>query len=184
MQDKRTNQQLIIISSKKQQLDWYQDDKLWRSFSVSTGKKGMGELEGSECTPRGWHRIYSRIGLDSPTNSVFVGRVWTGEIYDEALALAHPNRDWILTRILQLDGLEPGRNQDNPTSNATTQQLSVEVELPQRSIDSLRRYIYIHGTPDSTTLGIPGSRGCIRMRNSDIIELAENIEINTRVFIE
>ena len=160
-----TNEQFISISSQKQQLDFYRSDKLWRSYPVSTGKNGMGELMGSECTPRGWHRIHSRIGSVAPLNSVFVGRVWTGEIYDEALARANPGRDWILTRILQLDGLEPGRNQNG-------------------EVDSLKRYIYIHGTPDSTPLGIPGSRGCIRMRNQDIIELFNQVEINTRVFLE
>lgn len=160
-----TNEQFIYISSKKQQLDFYLKDRLLRSYSVSTGKNGMGELMGSECTPRGWHRIYSRIGLSSPENSVFVSRVWTGEMYDEAFAAANVGRDWILTRILQLDGLEPGRNQGG-------------------QVDSLQRYIYIHGTPDRTSLGVPGSRGCIRMRNKDIIELASQVEINTRVFLE
>ena len=101
----------------------------------------------------------------APVNSVFVARVWTHEIYDDALALANPSRDWILTRILQLDGLEPGRNQGG-------------------KVDSLQRMIYIHGTPDKTKLGIPGSKGCVRMRNQDIIELASQIEINARVFIE
>ncbi len=160
-----TNEQFIFISSKKQQLDFYQRDQLLHSYPVSTGKNGMGELMGSECTPRGWHRIYSCIGQSSPENSVFVSRVWTKEIYDETFAAAHPGRDWILTRILQLDGLEPGRNRGG-----------------QR--DSLQRYIYIHGTPDRTSLGFPGSRGCIRMRNKDIIELALQLEMNTRVFIE
>lgn len=160
-----TNEQFIYISSKKQQLDFYQGDMLLQSYSISTGKNGMGELMGSECTPRGWHRIYSHIGKETPVNSVFVSRVWTGEIYDEALALANPGRDWILTRIFQLVGIEPGRNQGG-------------------QLDSLQRYIYIHGTPDTTSLGVPGSRGCIRMRNKDIIELASQVEINTRVFLE
>ena len=178
------NDRFILVDAAAQKLYCYQQDVLIDTYVVSTGKNGLGERLGSGCTPRGWHAIHAVLGLDAPIHSVFVSRQRTGEIYSAAFAHANPGKDWILTRILQLDGLEPGRNQDNPTSNATTQQLSVEVELPQRSIDSLRRYIYIHGTPDSTTLGIPGSRGCIRMRNSDIIELAENIEINTRVFIE
>ena len=160
-----TNEQFIYISSKKQQLDFYLGNKLLQSYSVSTGKNGMGEQMGSEQTPRGWHRIHSQIGQLTPVNSVFVGRVWTGEIYDEALALANPGRDWILTRIFQLEGLEPGRNQGG-------------------EVDSLQRYIYIHGTPDTTLLGVPGSRGCIRMRNKDIIALALQLEISTRVLIE
>ena len=160
-----TNEQLIYISSEKQQLDFYQGENLLKSYSISTGKNGMGEQEGSECTPRGWHRIFSHIGADAPVNSVFIGRVWTGEIYDEDFAKANPGRDWILTRIMQLEGLEPGRNQGG-------------------NVDSLKRYIYIHGTPDSTKLGEPGSRGCIRMRNRDIIELFNKVKIGTRVFLE
>ena len=157
--------QLILISSQRQQLELYCNDTLFVSYPVSTGKNGMGELEGSECTPRGWHAIYSHIGLDAPVNSVFVGRVWTKEIYSDSLAQANPGRDWILTRIMQLEGLEPGRNRGG-------------------NVDSLQRWIYIHGTPDSTPLGIPGSRGCIRMRNTDIIALAEKVIIGTRVYIE
>ena len=171
MYDKRISQmnmskeQFIIISSKKQQLDFYCADKCVKSYAVSTGKNGMGETMGSECTPRGWHRIYSRIGVAAPVNSVFVGRGMTGEIYDETLAKENPGRDWILTRIMQLEGMEKGRNQGG-------------------GVDSLQRYIYLHGTPDTTNLGSPGSRGCIRMRNSDIIELFEKVEIGTRVFLE
>lgn len=163
-QDKVTNQHLSL-SSKTQRLDCYENDSLWRSFSISTGKNGMGELEGSGCTPRGWHTIYSKIGGDAPENAVFVSRVWTGEIYSPELALAHPGRDWILTRIIQLDGLEEGRNKGS-------------------NVDTLARYIYIHGTPDSTPLGIPGSKGCIRMRNHELIALFDWIEIGTTIFIE
>lgn len=158
-------QQLILISSQRQQLELFCNDTLFASYAVSTGKNGMGELQGSECTPRGWHAIYSHIGMDAPVNSVFVGRVWTGEIYSETLAQENPGRDWILTRIMQLDGLELGRNRGG-------------------NVDSLQRWIYIHGTPDSTPLGIPGSRGCIRMRNTDIIALAEKVTLGTRVYIE
>ena len=162
---KSIHEPFIYISSKKQQLDFYLNDKIVKSYIISTGKNGMGELLGSECTPRGWHSIYSKIGLDAPLNSVFVGRVWTGEIYSERLATENPGRDWILTRVLQLDGLEPGRNQGG-------------------EVDSLRRTIYIHGTPDTTKLGVPGSKGCIRMKNNDIIELTSLIQIGTRIYIE
>lgn len=143
----------------------FEKDVLYRSYPVSTGKNGLGEQRGSECTPRGWHRIHSKIGLDAAVNSVFVSRQWTGEIYSPELANQYPERDWILTRILQLDGLEPGRNKGN-------------------EVDSLQRFIYIHGTPDSTELGKPGSRGCIRMQNSDLIELANWVEIDTHICIE
>lgn len=159
-----TNTQFISISSQQQQLLCFQHDQLWKSYQISTGKNGMGEIKGSECTPRGWHAVYSRLGLEAVINSVFVGRRWTGEIYNEELSVVHPKRDWILTRILQLEGLEPGRNQGG-------------------EVDSLQRYIYIHGTPDKTPLGIAGSRGCIRMRNTDIVELADWAQLGTKVFI-
>lgn len=157
--------QFIFISAREQKIHCFEDDKPYKSYPVSTGKNGLGELEGSECTPRGWHRIHSRVGLDAAVNSVFVARQWTGEIYTEELAASFHGRDWILTRILQLDGLEEGRNKGG-------------------KVDSLQRYIYIHGTPDTTELGIPGSRGCIRMNNSDVIELANWVAIDTPVCIE
>ncbi|AHE67075.1 L,D-transpeptidase [Legionella oakridgensis] len=160
----QTNQ-LIIIVAQSQQMHCYEQDELFKTYPVSTGKNGLGEQQGSECTPRGWHRIHSIIGLENEVNSVFVGRLWTGEIYSSELAVKYPGRDWILTRILQLDGLEPGRNKGG-------------------NVDSLERYIYIHGTPDTTPLGIPGSRGCVRMHNQDIIELANWVKIDTRVCIE
>ena len=163
--NKYTETQSIIILSKEQLMHCYAGDVLYKTYPVSTGKNGMGELTGSERTPRGWHRIHSIIGLDQPINSVFVGRKWTGEYYSEELARQFPERDWILTRILQLDGLEHGLNKGG-------------------DVDSLQRYIYIHGTPDSTQLGMPGSHGCVRMCNSDIIELASWIKINVRVFIK
>ena len=157
--------QLIYIDSAKQVMNCFEQDTLWQTFPVSTGKKGMGEVMGSEQTPRGWFKIYSKIGLDAPVNSVFVSRVPTGEIYSEELAKNNPGRDWILTRILQLDGLEPGRNRGG-------------------EVDTLSRYIYIHGTPDSTAMGIPGSHGCIRLRNHDILLLSTWVCLDTMVFIE
>jgi hypothetical protein len=157
--------QFLFIAVKQQMMYCFKNDKPCQSYPISTGKNGLGEHQGSECTPRGWHRIHSRIGLCAPINSVFVCRQWTGEIYTEELAAKFPGRDWILSRILQLDGLEEGRNKGGV-------------------VDSLQRYIYIHGTPDSTELGKPGSRGCIRMRNSDLIELVDWVEIDTQVCIE
>jgi len=159
------NEQLIKVDTSKQMMHCYHDDVLHKSYSVSTGKNGLGELSGSECTPRGWHAIHRIIGLEQAVNSVFVSRQWTGEIYSAELAAQFPGRDWILTRIIQLEGLELGRNKGG-------------------DVDSLARYIYIHGTPDTTILGIPGSRGCVRMRNADIIELANWVRVGSRVFIE
>lgn len=165
MNHKTENNQLIIILAQLQLMHCYENDALHRTYSISTGKNGLGEQKGSECTPRGWHQIHSIIGENCVINSVFVARVWTGEIYSNELASQFPERDWILTRILQLDGLEVGRNKGG-------------------DVDSLARYIYIHGTPDTTPLGIPGSRGCVRMRNRDIIELSNWVEIGTKICIE
>lgn len=160
----KTNK-LIFISVKKQEMNCFEEDQLIFNYQVSTGKNGVGELINSEQTPRGWHKVHSIIGLENEADSVFVSRKWTGEIYSEEFAKNNPGRDWILTRILQLDGMEPGRNKGG-------------------DVDSLRRYIYIHGTPDSVQLGVPGSRGCIRMRNSDIICMANWATTNTLVYIE
>jgi lipoprotein-anchoring transpeptidase ErfK/SrfK len=143
-----------------------QDDAgrtLWRT-QVSTGRKGVGERNGSEQTPRGWHVIRAKIGAGLPADTVLVGRRPTGEVYTAALRAQYPQRDWILTRILWLSGLEPGRNR-----------------LGQ--VDTMRRYIYIHGCPDTDPMGVPGSHGCVKMRNSDIIDLYERVPVGTRVQI-
>ncbi len=140
------------------------DDAVWEA-PVSTARRGPGELRGSECTPRGWHVVRARIGAGCAPNTVFVGRRPTGEIYTPALRARHPERDWILTRILWLSGLEPGRNR-----------------LGQ--VDTMRRYIYIHGCPDEDPLGVPGSHGCIKMRNDDIIHLFDRVPAGTRVRID
>lgn len=161
----RNAKQLINVQVSTQEMNCFFHDELYRNYSISTAKNGVGEQKGSYCTPRGWHRIYRIIGHEHAINSVFVGRQWTGEIYSAALATQFPDRDWILTRILQLEGLEPGRNQGG-------------------EVDSLNRYIYIHGTPDNTPLGIPGSHGCIRMHNQDVIELANWATVDTLVYIE
>lgn len=158
-------EQLVIVKSEQQQLICYEGDSLFKQYLISTGKNGMGEKMHSECTPRGWHQVYSVIGLENKLNSVFVARKWTGEIHTPDLTLQYPERDWILTRIIQLDGLEPGRNRGG-------------------SVDTLKRYIYIHGTPETTQLGKPGSRGCVRMRNQDIIEFSKWIKIGTKIYIQ
>lgn len=134
-------------------------------FSISSALNGAGERRDSGCTPRGVHRIRAKIGADRPAGTVFVGRRPTGECYAPALAARYPQRDWILTRILWLCGCEPGINRLG-------------------DVDSQRRYIYIHGTPDSEAMGVPGSHGCIRMRNADIIWLFDRVPCGTRVLIK
>jgi lipoprotein-anchoring transpeptidase ErfK/SrfK len=135
-----------------------------RAHRVSTAAKGAGELSGSNCTPRGRHIIRAKIGAGAPLNTVFVGRRPTGEIWTPALAEQYPDRDWILTRILWLSGCEVGFNRLG-------------------DVDTMRRYIYIHGTPDTMELGKPGSIGCIRMRNADLVELFDLVPAGTPVEI-
>ena len=133
-------------------------------FAVSTAYKGSGQQKGSFCTPLGRHIVRARIGAGSPPNTVFVGRRPTGEIYSAELAARFPGRDWILTRILWLCGEEPGFNRGG-------------------QVDTMRRYVYIHGTPDNTEIGVPGSHGCIRMRNSDMVDLFDRVTVGTPVLI-
>jgi lipoprotein-anchoring transpeptidase ErfK/SrfK len=155
----------IHINIISQQIDLY-DDKgnLSKRYPVSTAKNGAGEQNGSFCTPRGRHIIRAKIGADRPLNTVFVERRPTGEIYDGALAARYPGRDWILTRILWLSGCERGFNRLG-------------------TVDTMRRAVYIHGTPDTVEMGIPGSHGCIRMRNADIVELFDLVPVLTPVNI-
>lgn len=126
------------------------------SYPVSTAANGVGELSGSYCTPRGRHVIRARIGDGQPVNAVFVKRRPTGEVYTPELGERYPLRDWILTRILWLSGCEPGFNRLG-------------------ECDTMRRYIYIHGTPDEVVLGRPGSHGCVRMCNKDLLELFDQV---------
>lgn len=135
-----------------------------KSYPVSTARNGPGEKQDSECTPRGRHVIAGKIGAGCVPNTVFVGRTPTGELYTPELRRQFPERDWIVTRILWLRGCEPGINQGGEQ-------------------DTYRRYIYIHGAPDDVSMGRPGSRGCIRMRNSDVVELFDLVETNTEVMI-
>ena len=155
----------IIIDLSKQQLSFAATDEqeplVW---PVSTARNGGGEKTDSLCTPRGHHVITERIGSGCEPNTVFTGRRPTGEIYTPDLGREHPGRDWILTRILWLQGLEDGMNRGG-------------------DCDTKARYIYIHGTPDETRLGVPGSRGCIRMSNRDIITLYDLVEVGTPVWI-
>jgi L,D-transpeptidase YbiS len=135
-----------------------------KTYSVSTAKNGAGEQRGSYQTPRGQHIVRAKIGALAPPNTVFVQRRPTGEFYAPELRAAFPERDWILTRIMWLSGLERGKNR-----------LGL--------VDTMQRYVYIHGTPDDVVMGVPGSKGCIRMRNADLIELFDLVPVGTRVNI-
>ncbi len=149
------SQTLVLRGARGQQL---------MRISVSTAKNGAGEGRGSECTPRGRHVIRAKIGAGAPINSVFVARRPTGEIYSPGLRALYPERDWILTRILWLSGLEPGRNRLG-------------------TVDTMWRYIYIHGAPDEDPMGIPSSHGCIKMRNTELLTLFDLVAPGTPVDI-
>lgn len=155
----------LRISLPSQTLDLLDDaDQSLRHWPVSTAANGSGERSGSYCTPRGRHVIRAKIGANAAENTVFVRRRPTGEILTPDLQAAHPDRDWILTRILWLSGCERGFNRLG-------------------EVDTMRRFIYIHGSPDDAQMGEPGSHGCIRMRNTDIIELFDLVPAGTPVEI-
>ena len=155
---------LIKIIGQEQKLIAYANGEVIKNYTIATSKFGFGEERDSYKTPRGWHEIKEKIGKNCPVNTVFVGRKPTGEIYTPELKLRFPNRDWILTRILWLSGLEAGKNLSG-------------------NIDTMQRYIYIHGTPDDVVLGVPSSHGCIRMHNEDLIELFDSVSAGAKVVI-
>lgn len=149
------NQQLTVFDA---------DGATLIKSKISTAKNGPGEHENSFCTPRGWHKIRAKIGDGMPVNTVFRARRPTGEIFSKELRETYPNRDWILTRILWLSGLEPGFNRFG-------------------RVDSMRRYIYIHGCPDDNPMGIQSSAGCVKVRNRVLLNLFDIVPIGTRVYI-
>lgn len=151
----------VLIDLAEQSLSLPKHNKF---YVISSGKNGIGEQENSGKTPRGWHKIALKFGQSAPKNAVFKARQETGEVYDEALAAQFPERDWILSRILWLSGLEENFNQGE-------------------GCDTFKRYIYIHGTPDTEPMGIAMSHGCIRMRNQDVIELFDLIPEQALVYI-
>jgi len=155
----------IEISIPRQQLSLLSDEgRELKRYTVSTSRNGPGEVRGSLCTPRGRHIVRAKIGAGCPLNTVFVERRSIGEIWTPDLGRRFPARDWILTRIMWLSGCEPGRNRLG-------------------EVDTMRRYIYIHGSPASVEMGKPGSIGCIRMRNADIVDLFDLTAVGTPVHI-
>ncbi len=163
-QMKQLPERYIRISISNQSIQLMDNDQIVFNAMIATAKNGAGENFGSECTPRGWHTIRAKIGAGCAENTVFIGRRPTGEIYSEKLKQEHPGRDWILTRIMWLSGLEVGFNRSGQQ-------------------DSMRRFIYIHGCPDEHLMGIPSSHGCIKMRNSKVIQLFDQIETGISVVI-
>jgi L,D-transpeptidase YbiS len=154
----------IRIDAAKQELTLLEGDKVVRRYLVSTARNGLGEKNGSFCTPRGNHIIRAKIGAGQPPGTVFVRRRPTGEVWTPQLHAQYPGRDWILTRILWLSGKERGKNRLG-------------------DVDTMRRYIYIHGSHDLAEMGKPGSIGCVRMRNKEIMELYDLVPPYTPVEI-
>ena len=158
------SQPQIMVLIAKQQLLLLNNGQIIGKYPTNTAKNGVGEQQDSGCTPRGKHQIRAKIGAGQATGRVFVGRRPSGEIYSPALDRARPDRDWILSRILWLSGLEPGVNRLG-------------------NVDTMQRYIYIHGSPDDCVTTEPQSHGCIRMKNKDIIDLFDRVEIGAQVDI-
>jgi lipoprotein-anchoring transpeptidase ErfK/SrfK len=154
----------IVIDVPSQILYLLSGNDVLVQYDVSTGIAGLGEHENTNQTPRGRHIIRAKIGAGCQMNTVFVSRRPTGEIYTPALAAQYPERDWILTRILWLGGLEPGFNRYG-------------------EVDTMKRYIYIHGTPDENPMSIPLSHGCIRMHGHDLVDLFDRVSAGVPVYI-
>ena len=154
----------LHIHVAQQRLDLVVAGAFQRSYLVSTALNVVGEVHGSGCTPRGAHRVRAKVGAGCAPGTVFVGRRATGELHSPTLAAQHPGRDWILSRILWLTGCEPGVNRGG-------------------TVDTLRRFIYIHGCPDGLPMGVPASHGCVRMANADVIDLFDSVMVGTRVTI-
>lgn len=154
----------IIVNAQQQTMQLFENGRCVKQYLVSTAKNGVGERINSQQTPRGKHIIRAKIGAGAKPNAVFVGRRQTGEIYHPELKQQFPGRDWILTRILWLSGCEVGKNRLG-------------------DVDTMRRYIYIHGAPDEAQMGLPGSHGCVRMRNTDVIELFDWVPVYCSVEI-
>lgn len=159
----------ININLRTQVLELRTRENKIKQYQVSTAANGAGEQLNSFCTPRGRHIIRAKIGGGAPLGSVFIARRPSGEIYKADIKNAAErdcqDRDWILTRILWLSGCETGKNRGG-------------------EVDTMRRYIYIHGAPDKIKMGIPGSNGCIRMRNTDVVELFDAVAVGTLVVID
>lgn len=154
----------IHIDISRQTLSVLESEKEIKRYLISTATNGSGEEKDSEKTPRGTHIIRAKIGENAPVNTVFISRRPTGEIYQLGMSEKHPERDWILTRILWLSGLEVGKNRLG-------------------NVDTMQRYIYIHGAPDEVEMGKPGSHGCIRMNNDDLIALYNQVPVGCIVEI-
>jgi L,D-transpeptidase YbiS len=155
----------LLVNINEQTMNYYHSDELVKSYKISTAKNGIGSEMGSNKTPLGWHIIRAKIGDGMPIGTIFKGRRVISKIFDISMLESEPNNDWILSRILWLSGLEKGKNRLG-------------------NVDTMQRYIYIHGIGDESKIGKPNSQGCINMINEDIIELFDNIPTGSTVYIQ
>ena len=157
--------QALVVDVTSQRMFLFEAGRLIGSYPVSTAERGTGNREGSLQTPLGLHRVDEKIGAGAPAGMIFRARQSTGQRAD---ILTGPEeraeRDDVTSRILWLSGLEPGVNQGG-------------------DVDSKRRYIYIHGTPEEGRIGQPASHGCVRMTNADVIALFDRVEVGALVDI-
>lgn len=151
-----TQQQLRLLD---------EDDNLLKQYPVSTSKYGAGSENGSEKTPLGLHRVKDKLGGAMPVNEVYIGRVPQGDLEECQQRGVNLPDDVIMSRIMWLEGMEPGRNQGG-------------------YVDTYQRFIYIHGTNHEDSIGTPASIGCIRMRNDDVVDLFRQVEVGSEVLIE
>jgi lipoprotein-anchoring transpeptidase ErfK/SrfK len=156
----------IKINVKKQQLTLLDEEgNILQQYPVSTSKYGTGNQSGSEKTPLGLHRIKDKLGGAMPVNEVFIGRIPHGNLDECKERGVDLPDDVIMSRVMWLEGMEPGRNQGG-------------------YVDTYQRYIYIHGTNHEESIGTPSSIGCIRMRNQDVVDLYRLVDIGSEVLIE
>ena len=164
MKDKSNYNEILFVSVDEQKLYHIKSNTIFKTYQVSSSKLGTGNEEGSNKTPTGLHLIKEKIGKKIPINGRFIGRVFYGNIAEIYSDMTISKTDDITSRILWLSGLENGVNKGD-------------------SIDSYKRYIYIHGTSEEGRIGIPSSHGCIRMKNKDVIDLFNEVSIGTFVLI-
>ncbi len=153
---------MIRIVVSQQKLYHRRSTGVVRTYPVSTAENGVGNYEGSFQTPLGKHRVRFKIGGSEPEFTYFVAREAAG-LFSEAVK--HQRSDWILSRILWLEGMQPGVNK-------------------RGRVDTFSRYIYIHGTNEEHLIGQPVSHGCIRMKSGDIMDLFEHVTCGESVLIK
>lgn len=156
--------EVLYVAVVRQKLYHVQNGKLYAEYDVSTSSNGVGSAIGSSKTPTGLHLIRQKIGDEVPVGGIFKNRIFNGEVIDLSSSYADVTKDYITTRIMHLQGLEPGSNKGE-------------------GVDSYERCIYIHGTDQEDLIGRPASHGCIRMRNTEVIELFNNVQEGTYVVI-